>query len=314
MTAQLLSIRPNSPWLQDGLAARPGLAETRLWEQPDPEAFLAAEGHRFSIVVTHGNRGLNTAEMAALSNLALVAVHGVGYDGVDLAQAEARGIRVTTTPDVLTDTVADTAVGLLYGARRRLFEADRFTRAGEWEKRPFPLARDVTGTRIGILGMGRIGAAIALRLAPIAREIAYTNRREVPGTHHRFVPDVVELARWADVLFVVVPGSAHTDGLVGAAVLEALGPQGTLVNIGRGSVVDEPALIAALQAGTLGSAGLDVFTDEPHVPEALLRLDNVALAPHVGSSTLETRQAMAELVLANIDAWLAGEPLPTPLL
>lgn len=309
MTADILITAPISPWLQQGLDALPYHLH-RLWEQPDITAFLTAEGAAMRAVITHGNRGLTSAEMALLPNLGLIAVHGVGTDAIDLAQAKARGIPVTITGDVLTDAVADQAVGLLYAARRQVAHGDRFVRRGDWAAgKPIPLARNVAGSRIGILGLGAIGRAIALRLEPIAASIAYCNRRPAADAPYPYLPTVLELAQQVDVLFAILPGGAESDGIIDAAVMEALGPDGTLINVGRGNAVDEAALIAALQDKRLGSAGLDVFQDEPHVPAALLALENVALAPHQGSATVDARIPMAQSVLDNIAAFLDGRPL-----
>jgi len=215
---------------------------------------------------------------------------------------------------VLTDDVADLAVGLLYATVRNIAANDRMVRAGDWARgnRP-PLAGRLTGRRIGILGLGRIGRAIARRLEPVAGEILYHNRRAAAGSRYRYVADPLDLARQSDVIIVATSGGPEAQGLVGAAMLDALGPEGVIVNISRGSVIDEGALVAALAERRIAGAGLDVFADEPHVPEALFAMDHVVLQPHQGSATVETRKAMADLVLANLDAWAAGEPLLTPV-
>jgi lactate dehydrogenase-like 2-hydroxyacid dehydrogenase len=263
-------------------------------------------------VVTSGRVGVPSELMAALPNLEIVTNFGVGYDTTDVAQAAARGIRVTNTPDVLTDCVADTALGLMLDVFRRFGASERFLRDGRWESGGFPLTRRFSGSTVGVLGLGRIGQAIARRAAAFDTTILYTTRRPVDGVPWEHVPSAIDLARRADVLVVAVPGGAATEGLVDAEVIGALGPDGFLVNIARGSVVDEDALIAALEAGEIAGAGLDVFAHEPHVPERLIR-DDVTLLPHVGSGTKETRQDMRDLTLANLRAYLAGEPLPTPV-
>lgn len=261
-------------------------------------------------IVGGGMSAVDAATIAALPALEIVAIHGVGHDGVDLNAARARGVRVTTTPDVLTDDVADLAIALMLGVQRRIAANDRTVREGGWK---VPLGRRASGRTIGILGLGRIGSAIARRAAAFAGEIVYTARSAKPGLPWRFVTDIAALAQASDVLILAAPGGAATERIVDAGVLDALGPQGVLVNVARGSLVDEEALIGALQAGRIAGAGLDVFADEPRVPAALRALDQVVLAPHQGSATQEGRAAMSALVLANLDAHFAGEPLPTPL-
>ena len=283
----------------------------RLFQAPDRAAFLAQVGGDIRGVVTGGGTGADAELMGALPKLEIVAVNGIGTDAVDLEYARGRGIRVSTTPDVLTDDVADTAWALILAASRHVCKGDRFVRAGHWPKGGLPLATKVTGKRLGILGLGRIGRAVAKRAAGFDMLVSYTDLQSVPGVPYDFVPDLVALAAAVDILVVAASGGAQSRGIVNAAVMDALGPQGLLVNIARGSVVDEPALVAALTGGRLGCAGLDVFANEPHVPEALLSLDHVVLLPHVASGTTETRQAMGELVLANLEAQFAGRPLPT---
>ena len=262
-----------------------------------------------------GKNGIDAATMDATPDLKMISLAVVGYDRVDLDHARARGIRVTNTPDVLTDDVADLAMGLMLAVARRLPAQDLYVRQGRWpiEGDP-PLARRASGRRIGILGLGRIGQAIAARARPFASEIGYFSRapRAEGGGYHYF-DSPRALAAWSDVMIVVVAGGAETAGLVNRDVIEALGPDGTLINVARGSVVDEDALVAALVDGRLGAAGLDVFADEPNVPEALLGLDNVVLLPHQGSATWETRKAMGDLALANLAAFFAGMPLLTPV-
>ncbi|HEY6892629.1 MAG TPA: 2-hydroxyacid dehydrogenase, partial [Rhodanobacteraceae bacterium] len=240
----------------------------------------------------------------AAPNLKIIANIGVGYDNIDAAAARRRGVIVTNTPDVLTDDVADVAVALILMTARNFVQADRFVRTGEWTKASLPLATKLAGKTVGILGLGRIGKAIARRLEAMGMSVAYTGRRpqQVP---YRFVPTLAALAADVEFLVVACPGGNATRHLVDASVLAALGRKGTLVNIARGSIVDEAALVQALADGTIKAAGLDVFENEPHVPEALLRMDNVVLLPHVGSATHETRKAMADLCKANLDTWFA---------
>jgi lactate dehydrogenase-like 2-hydroxyacid dehydrogenase len=264
-------------------------------------------------LVTGGVTGASRALMEALPRLEIVAVNGIGTDAVDLAHARARGIHVTVTPDVLTDDVADLAMGLLIATARRICVGDRFVRAGLWGRQSLPLATKVSGKRLGILGLGRIGRAIARRADGFAMEIAYNDLHPLPDVPWRHEPSLPALAGWADMLVVAAAGGPGSRGLVNAEVLDALGPEGLLVNVARGAIVDEAALVAALQLGRLGAAGLDVFTDEPRVPEALWTMDNVVLQPHRASATVETRIAMGDLVVANLEAHFAGRPLPTPV-
>ncbi|TCP36011.1 2-hydroxyacid dehydrogenase [Sphingomonas sp. BK235] len=260
-------------------------------------------------VVGGGSLRWGAAESESLPELGIVAIHGVGHDGVDLAAARARGVRVTITPDVLTADVADLAIALWLAVERGIVANDRAVRDGGWS---VPLARRASGRAVGVFGLGQIGQAIAARAAPFARSIAYCARsaKDVP---YRRCDDIRALAAASDVLFLAAPGGGATERLVDRAVLEALGAAGVLVNVARGSLVDEPALIAALDAGVIAGAGLDVFADEPRVPAALRVSPRVVLAPHQGSATREARGAMEALVLANLDAFLAGTPLPSAI-
>ncbi|MGV0852638.1 2-hydroxyacid dehydrogenase [Mycolicibacterium phlei] len=280
----------------------------------DPAAFLAEHGDEITVVVTSGFGTVDAALMDALPNLGAIVNFGVGYDTIDVDAASARGIGVSNTPDVLNDAVADTAVALVLDTLRGFSAADRFVRAGRWPvERMFPLTRDVRGARVGILGLGRIGRAIALRLLAFGCSISYHNRHRVPDVEYPYAASPVELAASVDVLVVAATGGPSTAGLVDRAVLDALGPSGYLVNISRGSVIDEAELVAALVEGRLAGAGLDVYADEPHVPPALMELDNVVLLPHVGSATVQTRAAMAELTLRNVASFLKTGELVTPV-
>jgi lactate dehydrogenase-like 2-hydroxyacid dehydrogenase len=275
----------------------------RLHKQTDPDALLDEVGARVRAVVTGGQTGLPAAVWDRLPALEIIAVHGVGLDAVDLDRAAATGVKVTTTPGVLTDDVADLAIGLWLSLSRRMMTGDRYVREGRWPRHEaLPLTARASGRRIGILGLGQIGHAIAARAAPFAAQIAYHSRRPVEGAAYAYADSAVALAARSDVLFVATAGGAGSQELVDAGVLEALGPEGLLINIARGSVVDEVALVAALEAGTIGGAGLDVFVDEPNVPAALLDRDNVVLQPHRGSATAEARAAMGALVLENLAA------------
>lgn len=260
-------------------------------------------------IVGGGQMRLDAAMLERLPALEIVAINGVGYDGLDLAALRTRGVRVTTTPDVLTEDVADLAIGLMLAVFRRIAANDAAVRGGGWK---VPLGRRASGRRIGIFGLGKIGTAIAERAAPFAGELFYTARSEKPVAW-RYLPDIGALAEASDVLILAAPGGAETDKIVDSTVLGLLGAEGVLINVARGSLVDEVALIAALETDTIAGAGLDVFAAEPQVPEALRTLEQVVLAPHQGSATVETQAAMAALVVANLDAHFAGQPLPTPL-
>ncbi len=301
-----------APALQQALEA--SYEVHRLDLAPDPGAFLAQVGAGIRAVVTTGAGGVANAVLEALPAAELIAIRGVGTDRVDLEYARRRGLRVTTTPDVLTEDVADLALGLLLAVSRRICVGDAFVKAGKWPGGSLPLARRVSGNRAGILGLGAIGQAIARRAAGFGMSIAYTGRRPRPEQPYPFMASLAELARNSDILFIAASGNPGTRGIVDAQVLDALGPDGILVNIARGSIVDEAALAAALREGRIAGAGLDVFQREPQVPEALLGLDNVVLQPHMGSATGECRLDMGNLVLANLAAHFAGRPLPTAVL
>ena len=282
----------------------------RLFASPDRDAFFQSVAHRIRAVATGGMLGLPRELMDRMPALEIIAVNGIGTDAVDLDEARRRGVRVTTTPDVLTDDVADLAMALLLAAFRRLCESDRFVRAGRWPSAGLPVARRVTGKRLGILGLGRIGRAIARRAEAFAMPVSYTDLRAAEGVSYRFVPDLVDLARDVDALVVAASGGAGSKHLVNTTVLNALGPEGVLINVARGSVVDEVALVAALVDGRLGGAGLDVFTNEPNVPSELWSMEQVVLQPHRASATLETRADMGDLLVANLAAHFAGQALP----
>ncbi len=279
------------------------------------ERFLADNGPAVTVILASGGRGLDDELFAALPNLGAIANNGAGVDNIDLAAAGRRGIGVSNTPDVLSDTVADTAIGLMLMCLRRFGAADRFVREGRWATEGvFPYARDLTGSTVGILGLGRLGAAVATRLLAFDCTIAYHNRRRIEGSPYRYADSARELAESVDILMVATAGGKDTEKLVDREVLTALGPQGYLINIARGSVVDEAALIELLSADRLAGAGLDVFADEPQVPAQLRALDNVVLFPHIGSATARTRRAMAELTLRNLESYLRTGQLVTPVL
>lgn len=276
--------------------------------------FLAQHADAVTVAVTSGRTGLDAALIAGLPSLAAIVHFGVGYDTTDVDAAAARGIGVSNTPDVLTDCVADTAVGLMIDTLRGFSAADRYVRAGQWAAAGnVPLSRQVSGTRVGIIGLGRIGSAIASRLDAFRCTISYHNRRAITGSAYTYVGSPRALAAAVDVLIVAAEGGSGTRHLVDADVIAALGPEGYLINVARGSVVDEAALTEALTGGRLAGAGLDVYTDEPNVPAELLTLDNVVLLPHVGSGTVQTRAAMEALTLRNLDSFLTSGELVTPI-
>ncbi len=284
----------------------------RLWQANDADALIAEVAPVVRCAVTNGIVGIGSEMIARLPKLEIVGVFGVGVDSVDLETARARGIRVTNTPDVLTVGVAELAMALLLDVARRLSCNDRYVRAGRWPKEGDPpLSHSLWGRRLGIFGMGRIGRAIAERAGVFGMTIAYGGPNRKADLPYQYHADIVDLARASDVLMVSCKGGAETAGLVSAEVIDAIGPKGWLINVSRGSVVDEPALVEALLAGRLGAAGLDVFAREPEVPTALLDLDNVVLQPHQGSACHESRTAMGDLMLDNIKAHFAGKPLPT---
>lgn len=276
------------------------------------DAQLDRIGGEVAALVTSARAGFDEALLARLPKLKVISSFGVGLDALDVPSARRRGIPVGYTPDVLTDCVADLAFGLLLSIARRIPEGDRYVRAGRWVQqppKPMSFGRKVSGARLGVVGLGRIGQAIARRAGGFDMEVRYHGRRPVEGAPYAFEAQLADLARWADFLVLSTPGGAGTQHLVDAAVLDALGAKGFLINIARGSVVDEPALLSALQRGTIGGAALDVFEQEPKVPEAFFGLDNVVLLPHIASGTHETRAAMGQRVLDNLAAGLEGREL-----
>lgn len=278
----------------------------------DKPGFLAKVGSDVRAIATNGGVGASTDVIAACPKLEVISIYGVGYDAVDLAICRARGIRVTNTPDVLTDDCADLAVGMMIALARGIVKAEAFARA-EWKAASFPLQRRVTGMKAGILGLGRIGVEVAKRLEGFGMDIAYSARsaKDVPYT---FIADPVALAARSDVLIVTALASAETRHIVNAQVLRALGPKGLLVNISRASNIDEGALLEALETNRLGGAALDVFEGEPNLNPRFLSLPNVLLQPHHASGTIETRKAMGQLLRDNLTAHFAGQPLLTPVI
>ena len=289
-------------------------AITHHFNRPAPDALGAELKARIRAIATEANRGADRALIEALPRLEVISLFGVGTDSVDLAAARERHIPVTNTPGILTDEVADLAIGLMLASARQIVFADRYVRDGSWgSKGPIPLGRSVGGKTMGVLGLGGIGRAIADRGAAFRMRIIYSGPRRKPGVPYEYVADIVELARQSDYLMIACRGGPETRHLVSAAVIDALGPAGTLINVARGSVVDEAALIAALAEGRLGHAALDVFESEPNPSPELLKLANVLVQPHHGSATVETRTAIGQLMIDNLGAHFAHKPLLTPV-
>jgi lactate dehydrogenase-like 2-hydroxyacid dehydrogenase len=286
----------------------------RLWEQPDPDRYLAAVAARIRGMAVGGAAGrIDGRWFDRLPALEIVAHFGVGYETIDATAAAARGIVVTNTPGVLDEEVADLTIGLMLATLRRLPQADRFVRAGEWRQGPFPLSPSLRDRRVGILGLGAIGKAVARRLDGFDVAIAYHGRSRQPEVAYAYHDSPAALAAASDVLIAIVPGSAGTRHLVDAQVLDALGPDGVFINVARGSVVDQDALVAALAERRILAAGLDVFADEPNVPEALVAMEQVVLLPHLGSASERTRAAMGKLVVDNLTSWFTTGRALTPV-
>ncbi len=307
MARELLQVSPFPPFMMKALQE----AEYTVHDHThikDPGALS-----KVSAIVGMSSAKVDRKLLMMLPNVKLIAICGVGYDGIDVEAAKEKGIVVTHTPGVLTDDVADLAMALLLSIGRRIPQADRFVRNGDWVDDVFPLTHKVTGARLGIVGMGRIGRAIAKRAAGFDMQIAYTGRAPKADVAYPFHATVSALASAVDYLVVAVPGGGTTDRLINAQVLQALGPTGYLINIARGSVVDQPALVQALKDKAIAGAALDVFWDEPIVDPELRRLPNVVLTPHIASATDETRRAMAALTLDNLRAFYEKSPLPTPV-
>jgi lactate dehydrogenase-like 2-hydroxyacid dehydrogenase len=299
--------------IEDEISAR--LPLHRLWLEPNPDLWVAEWSPRIRALATSGGHGqLDEAYMRQYPNLEIISSFGVGYDHIDAKAAGRLGVVVTNTPGVLDDEVADTALGLMIMTVRRLPQAERYLRAGQWlANGAFPLSPSLLGRTVGILGLGRIGKEIATRAAAFGLPVVYHGRHPQADVDYRYYPSLIEMARASDILIVVAPGGPATRHIVNAEVLEALGPDGVLINIARGSLVDENALIEALRTGKILAAGLDVFENEPSVPDELIALDNAVLLPHVGSASVKTRQAMAQCVVANLFAWADGKPPLTPV-
>lgn len=310
----LLQTGPLVPLLTAPLCAR--YAVERLMDAAEPMAWLRAEGARFDGIVCSAGLGFSAELLPLLPQLRVVSSYGVGLDKIPVDALRARGIALATTSNVLNDCVADAAWALLMALGRRVVAADAYVRSGQWASdglNHFPLGRRISGARLGIVGLGRIGQVVARRAAGFDMTVAYHSRRPVPGVPWRHEPELCALARDSDFLVVITAGGADTQHLINADVLAALGPRGFLINVARGSVVDEAALIDALHAGHIAGAGLDVFEGEPHISAALRAAPHTVLLPHIASATEETRQAMAERVIENLDAYFSDGRLVSPV-
>jgi lactate dehydrogenase-like 2-hydroxyacid dehydrogenase len=307
MAQEILQVSPLPPFMMKALQEADYIVHDHTHIK-DPGALS-----KVTAIVGTGAAKVDKKLLMMLPHLKLIAICGVGYDGVDVPAAIEKGIVVTHTPGVLTDDVADLAFGLVLSIARRIPQADKFVRNGDWVDDVFALTHKVSGARLGVVGMGRIGRAIAKRAAAFDMSIAYTGRESKADLSYTFCHTVTELAAKVDYLVVAVPGGVDTQNLIGASVLQALGTKGYLINIARGSVVDQPVLVQALKDKTIAGAALDVFWDEPIIDPELRRLPNVVLTPHIASATLETRQAMAALTLHNLQAFYASKALPTPV-
>jgi lactate dehydrogenase-like 2-hydroxyacid dehydrogenase len=310
MRPAILQMCPLLSFLEEKLAAR--FDVHRWFDQRGVDDWLAEHGAAVCGVVTGGHLGISNDLMDKLPNLGVVAINGVGFDKVDLGYAKGRSIRVSITPGALTDDVADLAVGMILSLIRGISRGDAFVRANQWPSGEMALARKVSGRRFGIVGLGRIGQAIASRLSAFG-SVAYTGPHKKP-VGYSYYPEPVSLAEASDVLVLAAAANETTRRMIGKEVLESLGPEGYLINVARGSLVDEMALIAALRDNRIAGAALDVFADEPRVPVEFMGLPNVLLTPHIGSATKETREAMADVVMANLVAFFGNSPMPSALI
>jgi lactate dehydrogenase-like 2-hydroxyacid dehydrogenase len=312
--ADVLLLGPAMPLIVEGIARNFTLH--KLWEAKDRDKLIAELAPRLRAMAAGGggHAPIDGAFMSRFPKLEIISSFGVGYDHVDAKWAGEHGIIVTNTPDVLNEEVADTALGLLLCTVRELPQAERFLRAGKWLQGNYPLTKATLRDRtVGMVGMGRIGKAIARRLDAFGVPVVYHSRRPQQGVSYKYYPKLVDMARDVDILMIIVPGGPATRNMINMEVLEALGPEGIVINMARGSVVDEPALIKALQQKKIMAAGLDVFAEEPKVPAELIAMENVVLLPHVGSASEHTRRAMGQLVVDNLLAWAAGKPPLTPV-
>jgi len=309
----LLIYGPMRPILENGFSDQfvVHTAETRAdLERLTPDTVAKLRG----MAVTYHTVAANKESLARFPKLEIVSSFGVGYDHVDAAYARDHNIMVTNTPDVLTEEVADVAMGLLISTLREFVKADRYVRSGLWQTQNYPLSvGSLRDRKVGIVGMGRIGQAIARRIEASNVPVFYHSRKPAAGVPYKHYPDLIEMAKAVDTLMVIVPGGASTNKMINAEVMKALGPRGVIINVARGSVIDEQALVAALKSGTILAAGLDVFDKEPNVPDELKSMQNVVLLPHIGSASVVTRNAMDQLVVDNLKNWFAGKPVLTPV-
>ena len=310
MKPRILQTGPLSPKLDADLAQ--AFEMHYLWKESDQAAFLATLGPSIDGIATSAPIGASTALIDALPALKVISCRGVGLDKIDLEKAKQRGIQVSGTFGLLTDCVADLALGLIIDVARQISAADRFVRAGRWMKEKYPMTKRVSGKRLGIVGLGQIGRAIAKRASGFDMEIHYFDRSPIDGVPYGYEGSLESLARWADFLVISASGGPETKHLISTSILEALGPDGFIINVARGSILDQDALTQALRTGTIAGAGLDVFDDEPNVPESLPGLDNVVLLPHMASGTVETRTAMEDRVLANLESFFKTGKVITP--
>ncbi len=309
----LLLYGPSKPIVDNGFSDQFVLHKFETIGDLERLTAAVAEKVRGAAVTYNTVRG-DGATLARFPKLEIVSSFGVGYDHIDANYAREHNIVVTNTPDVLTEEVADIALGLLIATLREFVKADRYLRSGLWLTQNFPLSvGSLRGRKVGMVGMGRIGQAIARRLEASRVPVVYHSRKPADGVSHKHYPDLIEMAKAVDTLIVIVPGGAGTAKMINADVMKALGPRGVIINVARGSVVDEQALIAALKSGTILSAGLDVYENEPNVPDELRSMQNVVLLPHIGSASVVTRNAMDQLVVDNLKAWFAGKPPLTPV-
>lgn len=307
----VLIIAPVMDYLTDKLEQT--FTVHKLFQVTDHAEFFAKQGQNIKGIVTRGDIGVSNEVLALLPEVQIISIFGVGTDAVDLATTHERNIIVTTTPGVLTDDVADTALGLIIATSRRLCLADKFLRAGQWPHSTLPVSSKVTGKRLGVFGMGQIGQAIARRAAGFDMQIAYTDKAYNETLPYQYVPDLMSLASQSDILVVAISGGKDSTGLINKTIFAAMPNHAILINIARGSMVNQDDLILALQQQNIGGAGLDVFADEPNVPQALIEMDNVVLLPHIASATTETRIQMSDIVFSNILAHFSGEKAPTAI-
>ncbi|KAF2301209.1 hypothetical protein P3X46_001425 [Hevea brasiliensis] len=311
-TIGVLMTCPMYSYLEQELDARFNLF--KLWQHSSKVDFLKTNQHKIKAIVGNTKIGADAELIDALPELEIVATFSVGLDKIDLRKCKEKGIRVTNTPDVLTDDVADLAIGLILGVLRNICACDGYVRSGKWKDADFELTTKFSGKSVGILGLGRIGAAIAKRAEAFGCSISYHSRSQKPNSNYKYFSNVIDLAKNCQILVVACALTEETQHIINQEVIDALGPKGVLINIGRGAHVDERELVSALLEGRLGGAGLDVYENEPEAPEQLLGLGNVVLLPHVGSDTIETSNAMADLVIANLEAHFDNKPLLTPVI